>query len=273
MFFNPGQPVYVPLGGGQSFSSTETVAQMPSPVLGAMSNLYAKVSIAPGVTNAYFITLRDNAQSQSLGCVIQGTATSCSDLTHTFNPAQGDLLDWQIIPAGNIAVVPSFQIAASYGSQAVTTFTNIGGQLPSGLPGLSLGVQPLNIVNSQLAIGSGTVFYTVPGTGLNPYRLFVYVMLTQAASSSETIGPLTVTFNDGTGAKSINIGIGAVSSFTGVGSSTAITGNTPGNANSVFAGILPFSANGGTQVTIALPYTSAGATPALYSIQLRLDTF
>lgn len=141
-------------------------------------------------------------------------------------------------------------------------------------PGESLGVAPVSLTAQSAAI-STTTLYTVPGasTTFSMFRLFAYVVLTQADNVSESIGPLVITFNDGTGAKSVNIGVGAVSSFTGVGSSTAMTGNTPGNANSVFAGILPFMAQGGTNITYSMAYTSGGTPHAQYTIQLRLDLF
>lgn len=141
-------------------------------------------------------------------------------------------------------------------------------------PGLSLGVAPVSLTAQSATINT-TTLYTVPGpsTSFSMFRLFAYVVLTQAASVSESIGPLVITFNDGTGAKSVNIGVGAVSPFTGVGSATALTGNTPGNANSVFAGILPFMAQGGTSITYAMAYTSNAAATAQFTLQLRLDLF
>lgn len=151
------------------------------------------------------------------------------------------------------------------------TLTSVSGIATTG-NGISLTVAKVGPSTAQAAAIGTTTLYTVPGSGstFSNYRLFAYVVLTQQATTSEIIGPLTVTYNDGTGARSITIGVGAVSPSTGVGSSTAITSNLLGG---YFSGILPFMAQGGTNITYSLPYTSVGGTPAQYTIAISLDTF
>jgi hypothetical protein len=149
------------------------------------------------------------------------------------------------------------------------TLTSVNGVATTG-NGISLSVARLASTAQTTTINT-TTLYAVPGTGatFSPYRLFGCVILTTAGSVSETIGPLVITYNDGTGARSINIGIGAVSPSTGVGSSTALTGA----AGTYFCGILPMVAQGGTNIQYALSYTANAASSAVYSIFLNLDTF
>ncbi len=173
---------------------------------------------------------------------------------------------------------PDYEVRGNF--QAVNMqlsggITSIGGVPTVGTAGVSASVSkgtPITPLVSQAAAISTTTLLTAPGTSalFTPYRLFVYVVLTQAATNSETIGPFVVTYNDGTGARSINIGIGAAGPLTGVGSATAITSNTLGAA---FAGIMPFTAQGGTVIQYSMAYTSSGATPAQYMVVISLDTF
>jgi hypothetical protein len=107
---------YTPFDGGGLSSTTEANVDQAAPDSATISNFYAQVSIAPGAGNTFVITLRDGAASKSVTCTISGaSATSCSDLTHSFTPAAGDLLDWQITGTGTITVSPNFVLSAQWG--------------------------------------------------------------------------------------------------------------------------------------------------------------
>jgi hypothetical protein len=101
-------------GGGIS-STTEANVDQSAPDAATISNLYVQVSSAPGTGNTFVITLRDGASSQAVTCTISAASTGCSDLTHTFTPAAGDLLDWQLAGTGTISVTPNFIISAQWG--------------------------------------------------------------------------------------------------------------------------------------------------------------
>jgi hypothetical protein len=65
-----------------------------------------QLSAALGVGNSAVFTWRDAGASQALTCTISGAAaTTCTDTTHSFNAAQGDELDIQIVTSGTPAAV------------------------------------------------------------------------------------------------------------------------------------------------------------------------
>lgn len=111
---------FAPIGGGGIPQTTEANVDVPSPSATTITNLQVGVSAAPGTGNSYTITLRDGGVSEAVTCTISGaSATSCSDLTHSFNVAQGDLIDWQIVSAGTIAATPTLTISSNNGTSSV----------------------------------------------------------------------------------------------------------------------------------------------------------
>lgn len=111
---------YAPIGGGGLPNATEASVDVASPTATTVANLQVGVSAAPGTGNTYVITLRDGAADKALTCTISGaSATTCQDLTHSFNIAQNDLIDWKIVTTGTILGTPSIIIAASNGTSNV----------------------------------------------------------------------------------------------------------------------------------------------------------
>jgi hypothetical protein len=108
---------FLPLAGGSSFSATESEVQSASPTAAAVTNMQVHVSVAPGAGNSIAFTWRKAGVSQVLTCTISGaSATSCSDLTHSFNAAQGDLLDVQMVTTGTIPSSPFLVVSTQYGT-------------------------------------------------------------------------------------------------------------------------------------------------------------
>jgi hypothetical protein len=66
------------------------------------------------------VTLYDGATAEPITCTITAAANSCSDTTHTFTPAVGDLLTWQIAPTGTVVITPNIQLAANWGTTTVS---------------------------------------------------------------------------------------------------------------------------------------------------------
>jgi hypothetical protein len=165
---------YVPLGGDTIGSTTETNVQMAAPSGASISNLYVVSSAVPGVGNTLVITLRDNTTSQVLTCTITAAATSCNDVTHTFTPLPGDLLDWQITPTGTVVITPNIQISASWGTPPTGVNNNaVISALCIGVVGASstLYMAPFNAfsatsctTSATSAIGNGLGF-PAPWTG------------------------------------------------------------------------------------------------------------
>lgn len=97
---------FLPPGGGAPASSTESDVQVPSPAAATISNLHVQISSALGIGNSAAFTWRDAGSSTTSTCTISGgSATSCSDTTHSFNAAAGDLLDMQVVTTGVVTPV------------------------------------------------------------------------------------------------------------------------------------------------------------------------
>jgi hypothetical protein len=93
---------FFPIGGGGLSSTTETNVDLAAPATATVKNFTVQLSVAPGTGNSIAFTWRDNAASTAITCTVSGSATSCSDLTHSFTAAAGDLLDIQAVTSGTI---------------------------------------------------------------------------------------------------------------------------------------------------------------------------
>lgn len=118
---------YIPLGGGGSISTTETNVDIDSPAAATVTNMFVQLSVALGGGNSGVFTMRKAGVSQSVTCTISGgSATSCSDTTHSFSVSQGDLLAIQLVTTGTIVVTPNILIAAQFGNITATGTVNSG---------------------------------------------------------------------------------------------------------------------------------------------------
>lgn len=121
---------FIPIGGGGVPTTTEANVSVPAPAATSVSNLQVSVSVAPGAGNSYTITLRDGGADQAVTCVISGaSATTCQDITHSFNVAAADLIDWKFVSAGTIVTTPTVNITAANGTSNVGT-TSVTGTSP-----------------------------------------------------------------------------------------------------------------------------------------------
>jgi hypothetical protein len=93
---------FFPIGGGGLSSTTEANVDLASPASATIKNFTVQLSAAPGTGNSIAFTWRDNATSTAITCTVSGSATSCSDLTHSFTASAGDLLDIQAVTTGTI---------------------------------------------------------------------------------------------------------------------------------------------------------------------------
>src|SRR5208282_1541263 len=145
--------VYVPLMGDTAGSTTRANVGWPAPSAAPISNLQAYSSSVPGTGNTLVVTLYDGSTAEALTCTITAAANSCSDTTHTFTPAAGDLLTWQISPTGTVTITPNIQIGANWATPAGNSFsgnTTVAASASSSMASAAAGV---NIV----ADGSGNV--------------------------------------------------------------------------------------------------------------------
>lgn len=118
---------YLPIGGGALPSTTETNVDVEAPSAATITNFNAQLSVAFGVGNSGVFTWRKAASSQSLTCTISGaSATTCSDNTHSFTVAQGDLIDVQLVTTGTIIVTPNLVMSVQFGTTGSNGTVNTG---------------------------------------------------------------------------------------------------------------------------------------------------
>lgn len=159
---------FAPPGGGGIPQTTEANVDVASPSATTITNLQVGVSAAPGAGNSYTITLRDGGVDQTVTCSISGaSATTCNDLIHSVNVAQGDLIDWKIVSAGTIVATPTLTIASNNGTSnvGVTSVTGTSPIVSSGgtTPAISFdfthantwtGLQTFNVAPAAYFTGS-----------------------------------------------------------------------------------------------------------------------
>ena len=114
-----GATVFFPIGGGSIASATETVVQAKINAATTFSNFGAQLSVALGATNSVALTFRKNTTGQTLTCTITDPAVTCSDVTHSFTVAVGDLVDIQAVFTGTIVATPTFVFATQAGVAVV----------------------------------------------------------------------------------------------------------------------------------------------------------
>lgn len=142
----------------------------------------------------------------------------------------------------------------------ITTYNNVA-TVGNGVPSI---VAQASATAQSAAVGT-TTLYTPPADGF--YRIAVYLQLTTPATSSSTLGPVTIAYNDGFGNVTQT---NTFPLFNGSGlSSTSGTGNGTGVK---LLGTMPIYAKGGTAVTFAISYASSGATAMQYAYAIKMET-
>ena len=159
---------FCPIGGGGACSATETNVDIDSSAAATVSNMYVQLSQALGAGNSVVVTWRDNATSEAVTCTISGaSATACNDTTHSFNVANGDLLDYQLAFTGTIVVTPTILIMSAFGTSNVG-ITSVNGNTGPAITGVTL-----TIASGTATLGTGAIasaacatVVTVAGSGI-----------------------------------------------------------------------------------------------------------
>ena len=123
---------YTPPVGGGATSATESVADVGFPAAATISNLYVSLSASLGTGTTLAVTLRDAGVSRALTCTTASGGTSCSDTTHSFNVAKGDLVDFLIVATGTVTSgLPTIVINYAVGTSSVgvTSVSNSDGSI------------------------------------------------------------------------------------------------------------------------------------------------
>ena len=158
--------VYVPLMGDSAGSTAVANVGWLAPAASPITNLYAYSSSVPGSGNTLVVTLMDGSTAEAVTCTITAAANSCSDLTHSFTPAQGDALSWQISPTGTVVITPNIQIGAAWATPATTGgVTSVTATAPVVSSGGTTPAISLNPFTSSAP--SGAIVYQYLSTTLN----------------------------------------------------------------------------------------------------------
>jgi len=152
---------FFPIGGGATPSTTEANVDIASPSDATVSNFEVQLSVALGAGNTGVFTWRKAGASQTLTCTITGAiATACSDTTHSFTVAQGDLVDIQLVTTGTIVVTPNIAMGVQYGTVNTVSNTTLYCADAAG----SGTTYTCSLTPTLTAYSTGMVVTFVPGT-------------------------------------------------------------------------------------------------------------
>lgn len=136
---------YISLTSGKSnFNNPETTRQTVIPIACTLSNLYVKVTTAPGGTASWTFKVYKNGVGQTVTCAITGAATTANDTTHTVSIAAGDRISLECIAATTPTAMGQFYatilLTSSVVGESLISFAGIGNS-PSGLVTSYSGIQ------------------------------------------------------------------------------------------------------------------------------------
>jgi hypothetical protein len=227
---------FFPIGGGGLSSTTETNVDLAAPASATVKNFTVQLSVAPGTGNSIAFTWRDNAASTAVTCTVSGSATSCSDLTHSFTASAGDLLDIQAVTSGTIlsasTAVMGTQVGVASSGGGAGNYVNLASSLSATGCTISGNVCTVGTATSSVTISS------IPGTFLNLELYF------NGTSTNSTNVNVNFQFNGDSGSDydTVQIGNGASAPqqfLTSSGTSTSLcqagqTGNFAGSCKATF---------------------------------------
>ncbi len=91
---------YIPFKSFAPSPEGQTVAASVVPRAGTVEDLYVHMDAAQGTGDSVAITLVDNNTAEAVTCTVAAGTSSCTDTTHTFTFAAGDLLEWETVQTG-----------------------------------------------------------------------------------------------------------------------------------------------------------------------------
>ena len=119
-------------------------------------------------------------------------------------------------------------------------------------------------LTAQTAAKSTTALLTPSVTGL--YRISAYLKVTTPATTSSTLGALTITYTDGTDSVA-QTHVVSLTTQAGAAATTIATNTTAAK----LSGSLIIWAKTGVAIQYAIAYVSSGATPMAYEAHLAIE--
>lgn len=120
-------------------------------------------------------------------------------------------------------------------------------------------------LTAQSAAKTATTLFTPSVSAF--YEIEIYLKVTTAATTSSTLGAVTIAFTDGTDSVAQSL-TALLATQAGV----AATTNTGNSTTTVLQGSVKIWAKTGVAVTYAIAYVSSGATAMQYEAHLRART-
>ena len=120
-------------------------------------------------------------------------------------------------------------------------------------------------LTAQSAAKAATTLYTPTATG--GFRITCALKVTTAATTSSTLGAVTITYTSGDGSVAQSI---VMNMDTAAGAS-ATTSTTNSTTTSTLSGVLVIYALTGVAIQYAIAYVSSGATAMQYSAHLKCE--
>lgn len=161
-------------------------------------------------------------------------------------------------PAATIDVNSRLFIDGATGK--ITEYNNIA-TVSAGVPAI-YGEQNLT---AQTAAVAATTLYTPAATGM--FRIVVTLKVTTAATTSSTLGAVTITYTSGDG----SVAQSQVMLLSTAAGAAATTSTTNSTTTSTLSGVLIIHAVTGVAIQYAIGYASVGATAMQYSAHLKVE--
>jgi hypothetical protein len=175
--------------------------------------------------------------------------------------ANTDATDYLVL--SGVGEPPTMNLASMNLSSTVSKYNGIA-TVGKGIPSE---VAAVDLTAQGASIGT-TTLYAVPASGAGQYRLQFNAKVTRAATTSSTLGALTITYTDpdGTAITTTVAGQG-VNPGTGIGE--AVSTNTTSAV--LFGFPLLLNAKASTNITYSFAYVSSGATSMQYNLHISLE--
>jgi len=224
----------------------------------APTNTAAAVQFSPASGSANFVALgvqpvinqTSTASGSYTGILLNVVETSLKGSSNKFLDLQGGLSGGTSkFTIDNSGKVTNYQAIATAGD---------------GLPS----IVAVADYTAQSAAISGVNLFTAPKSGL--YRINVYEKVTQAASSSSTLGGstgTTFTYTDATDMVIVTVTAGMFKTTGVIGSTNSSNSTTLG----VLSGSVVMNVANATGVTLGVDYTSSGVTPMQYEAHFVVE--
>ncbi len=121
---------------------------------------------------------------------------------------------------------------------------------------------------SKSAAITATTIYAVPASSGGLYRINWLAKITTAATTSSTLGGLTITYTENTDSTAASVVAQGINS-----AGAAVTTLTTNSITStgIMSGILIVSAKASTNIQYAFAYASTGGTAMVYKLHIKVD--